>query len=79
MVRKSVIRNVVYKGCVLLFPKVYSTISWSVCLILFVVFDPFLPCLAVVMDMMEMKLDQQLAVIQQQQAVAGKQGDGVMA
>lgn len=35
--------------------------------------------LAVVMDMMEMKLDQQLAVIQQQQAVAGKQGDGVMA
>lgn len=33
----------------------------------------------VVMDMMEMKLDQQLAVIQQQQAVAGKMGEGVVA
>ncbi|XP_045124925.1 prefoldin subunit 5-like [Portunus trituberculatus] len=33
----------------------------------------------VVMDMMEMKLDQQLAVIQQQQAAAGKMGEGMMA
>ncbi|KAG0728220.1 Prefoldin subunit 5 [Chionoecetes opilio] len=32
-----------------------------------------------VMDMMEMKLDQQLAVIQQQQAAGGKMGDGLVA